>query len=47
MDLELFRKRVKEAIEKESLKKDMADVVSAKLGMDYFKTDIVKGMELE
>jgi len=47
MDLELFRKRVKEAIEKESLKKDMSDVISAKLGMDYFKTDIVKGMELE
>lgn len=47
MDLDVFRKRVKEAIEKESLKKDMADVVSAKLGMDYFKTDIVKGMEME
>lgn len=47
MDLIVFRKRVKEAIEKESLKKDMADVVSGKLGMDYFKTDIVKGMEIE
>lgn len=47
MDLEVFRKRVKEAIEKESLKKDMADVVSEKLGMDYFKTDIVKRMQIE
>ena len=25
----------------------MADVVSGKLGMDYFKTDIVKDMEIE
>jgi hypothetical protein len=47
MDLDIFRKRVKEAIEKESLKKNMTNVVSAKLGMDYFKTDIVKDMELE
>ena len=47
MDLEIFKERVKEAIEKESLKKNMSDVVSAKLGMDYFKTDIVKGMEIE
>lgn len=47
MDLEIFRKRVKEAIEKESLKKNMTDVVSAKLGIDYFKVDIVKEMEAE
>ena len=47
IDLEVFKKRVKEAREKESLKKDMVDVVSAKLGIDYVKTDIVKEMYLE
>ena len=30
-DLEIFKKRVAEAIKKESLKKSMADVISAKM----------------
>lgn len=47
MDVVEFRERIKVAIDKESLKKNMSDVISAKLGMDYFRVDIVKGMEIE
>lgn len=45
MELDVFKKRVKVAIQKESLKKNMSDVVSAKLGMDYFPIDRLKEME--
>lgn len=45
MDLVEFKKRVKIAIEKESLKKNMSDVLSAKLGMDFFNVDKLAKME--
>lgn len=45
MELDVFKKRVEVAIQKESLKKNMSDVVSAKLGMDYFQIDKLRGME--
>lgn len=47
MDLNEFKKRVEVAIQKESLKKDMSDVLSAKLGSDYFDIDKFKDMEKE
>lgn len=47
MDLDEFNKRVKTAIEKESLKKNMSDVVSSKLKMDYFQVDKIEGMDRE
>ena len=45
MDLEEFKKRVEIAIHKESLKKNMSDVLSAKLGSDYFNVNKLKEME--
>ncbi len=47
MDLQEFEKRVEVAIQKESLKKNMSDVISAKLGYDYFNIDKIKGLEKE
>lgn len=47
MDLQEFKKRVEVAIQKESLKKDMSDVLSAKLGYDYFNLDKLKDLEKE
>lgn len=35
MDLEVLKKRVAESIQKKSVKKDMCDVISAKLGYEY------------
>lgn len=45
MDLEVFKKRVAEAIQKESLKKDMTDVISAKLGNEYLTYEKLHKME--
>lgn len=45
MNLDVFKKRVIEAIQKESLKKNMADVLSAKLGYNYLKADKLKEMQ--
>ena len=47
MDLEMFRKRVEVAIQKESLKKNMSDILSAKLGSDYFNINKLKKMKKE
>lgn len=47
IDLEEFKKRVEVAIQKESLKKDMSDVISAKLGSDYFNLDKLIDLEKE
>lgn len=47
MDLDVFKKRVREAILKESLKKNMSDVISKKLGMDYFNIKKLKDMNRE
>lgn len=47
MDLKEFKKRVEVAIQKESLKKNMSDVLSAKLGSDYFDIDKLKDMNKE
>lgn len=47
MDLEEFKKRVEIAIQKESLKKNMSDIISAKLGYDYFNIDKLKEMGKE
>jgi hypothetical protein len=47
IELDTFKKRVVEAIKKESLKKDMSDVLSAKLRYDYLKADKLKEMELD
>lgn len=45
MDLKVFKKRVSESIQKESLKKDMSDVLSAKLGNKYLNADKLHKME--
>ena len=45
MDVEIFKKRVAEAIQKESVKKDITDILSMKLGMGYLNTDEMKRME--
>lgn len=45
MDLEVFKKRVSEAIQKESVKKDMSDVISAKLGSEYFPINKLPKMD--
>ena len=47
MELDTFNKRVYEAIQKESLKKDMADVLSAKLGFNYLNAERLQEMKLE
>lgn len=47
MDLQEFKKRVEVAIQKESLKKNMSDVISAKLGYDYFNIDKLKELKKE
>lgn len=47
MDLQEFKKRVEVAIQKESLKKNMSDVLSAKLGYDYFDIDKIKELKKE
>ncbi|WP_313758862.1 HNH endonuclease [Tissierella sp.] len=47
MNLEEFKKRVEVAVQKESLKKNMSDVLSAKLGYDYFNIDKIKDMKKE
>jgi len=47
IELDTFKKRVVEAINKESLKKDMSDVLSAKLGYNYFNADKLQEMELD
>lgn len=47
MDLEKFEKRVSVAIQKESLKKNMSDVLSAKLGSDYFRVNKLREMDRE
>lgn len=47
MDLHKFKKRVEVAIQKESLKKNMSDVLSAKLGYDYFDIDKIKELKKE
>lgn len=44
-DLKLFKKRVEESIKKASLKKNMSDIISSKLGMNYFHVDIIKGKD--
>lgn len=41
MDLEIFKKRVKEAIQKESLKKNMSDVISAKMADKYLTPELL------
>lgn len=45
MEINILKKRVEVAIQKESLKKNMSDVISDKLGMDYFQVDKFKEME--
>lgn len=47
MNLDEFKKRVEVAIQKESLKKNMSDVLSAKLGSNYFNINKLRGMEKE
>jgi hypothetical protein len=44
MDLDEFKKRVSDSIQKESLKKDMTDVISAKLGNNYLDVDKLREM---
>lgn len=44
MDLELFKKRVAEAIQKASQKKNMGDVLSEKMGSNYLDPDKLKQM---
>ncbi len=46
-NLVVFKKRVEDAIKKESLKKDMGDVVSAKLDSDYYDANKLKDMNTE
>lgn len=46
MDLDIFKKRVAEAIRKVSLKKNMSDVIFSKLGHNYWNTNRLQEMEL-
>ena len=46
-DIEEFKKRVNIAIQKESQKKEMSEVISYKLKSNYFRTDLLKEMEKE
>lgn len=46
-DIEEFKKQVNIAIKKESQKKEMSEVISAKLKSNYFRTDLLKEMESE
>lgn len=41
MDLVIFKKRVAEAIQKESLKKEMADIISSKMAHKYLTPEIL------
>ena len=47
LDLDKFNHRLKVAIQKESVKKNMSDVLSAKLGADYFKLEKWEKMSKE
>ena len=47
MDLEEFKKRVEVAVQKESLKKNMSNVISEKLSHDYFNIDKIKALKKE
>ncbi len=47
LDVQEFKKRIEVAIQKESLKKNMSDVLSAKLGYDYFDIDKIKELKKE
>lgn len=47
LDLEEFQKRVEQAISKESLKKDMSDILSSKLGVRYLQAEKLKEMPLK
>lgn len=44
LDLEEFEKRVETVIKKESMKKNMSDVIHAELDSDYFNGDKIKAM---
>ena len=46
-DLEIFKKRVAEAIKKESLKKSMADVISAKMADKYLTPELLTQTDTE
>ncbi|RGS13407.1 HNH endonuclease [Blautia obeum] len=46
-DLEIFKKRVAEAIKKESLKKSMADVISAKMVDKYLTPELLTQTDTE
>lgn len=46
-NIEEFKKRVNVAIQKESQKKEMSEVISTKLKSNYFRTDILKEMKKE
>lgn len=46
-DIEEFKKQVNIEIKKESQKKEMSEVISAKLKSNYFRTDLLKEMESE
>lgn len=43
-DIEKFKKRIIEAIQKESPKKEMDEVISAKMGIEYIRADKLKDM---
>ena len=44
-DIGEFKKRVNIVIQKESQKKEMSDVISAKLKSNYFRADLLKQMK--
>lgn len=46
-DLEIFKKRVEEAIKKESLKKSMADVISVKMADKYLTPELLTQTDTE
>lgn len=47
MDIKELKKRVKEVIQKKSVKKNMADAISSKLGYEYSESIIENNMYLE
>lgn len=46
-DLDIFKKRISTAIQKESLKKEMTEVISSKLCIDYLPLGCLKTLEPE
>lgn len=47
MDLDEFKKRIEDAIKKEPLQKEMADIISAKMGSNYLTPEILTQSDID